>query len=201
MTTSGIFSADATLMRRVAERDSSALQVFVRRVLPRAQRLCQALLRNPVEAKDASQTAILQVLQSAHTFRGECSIEHWSDRIVARTALRWVTVERRARHAPVEHEPASAGDVGQPRVLLKECIQRLPEVQRTALLLRTCFEYSVDEIASLTNVSRNTVKDRLTRARQTLRAFVRAPEDAPRFDVDGEAATMPLPRLSSPPQR
>src|SRR5690349_10403181 len=165
MTTSGNFSADAALMRRVEARDSRALHDFVRRVLPRAQRLCQALLRNPVEAKDASQAAMLQVLQSAHGFRGECSVEHWSDRIVARTALRWISVERRARHSPMELGPASEAEVRQPRVLLKECIQRLPEAQRTALLLRTCFEYSVDEIASLTNVSRNTVKDRLTRAR------------------------------------
>jgi RNA polymerase sigma-70 factor (ECF subfamily) len=163
-------------MEAVARGDGRAREALVRRLLPRAQRLCQALLRNANDAKDACQTAVLQVLRSAATYRGECSIEYWADRIVTRTALRWMAAERRQRHTVLANEPAVDAGAAQPRVLVRECLNRLSEPQRTTLVLRACFEYSVDEIAALTNCSRNTVKDRLLRARQALRALVRTPE-------------------------
>jgi RNA polymerase sigma-70 factor (ECF subfamily) len=169
-------SADLGLMEAVARGDARAREELVRRLMPRAQRLCQALLRNAADAKDACQTALLQVLRSAPTYRGECSLEYWSDRIVTRTALRWMTSERRKRQASLPHETGVDGGAAQPRVLLRECLNRLSEPQRTTLVLRACFEYSVDEIAALTHCSRNTVKDRLTRARQILRALVRTPD-------------------------
>lgn len=172
----GQLAADVLLMRAVADGDARARRELVQRLLPRAQRLCQALLRNATDAKDASQNGLLQVLRSAHTFRGECGVDHWADRIVTRTALRWIAAERRTRHEPPVEELVGEGGAGQPRVLLRECLSHLSEVQRTTLLLRAGFEYSVDEIADLTDVSPNTVKDRLTRARQVLRALVRTPE-------------------------
>ena len=171
-------ATDLELMEAVARGDARAREALVRRLMPRAQRLCQALLRNAADAKDACQTALLQVLRSAPTYRGECSIEYWSDRIVTRTALRWITAERRKRQTSPPNEPGVDAGAAQPRVLLRECLNRLSEPQRTTLILRACFEYSVDEIATLTNCSRNTVKDRLTRARQLLRALVRTPDPA-----------------------
>lgn len=191
---------DRALMRRVAENDSRARRDLVQRLLPRAQRLCQSLLRNGSDAKDASQTALLQVLRSAHTYRGECSIEHWSDRIVSRTALRWITTERRSRQTVVDDEAITELNAAHPKVLFRECMNRLPEAQRTALLLRCCFEYSVEEIARLTEVSPNTVKDRLLRARQTLRAWVRGAATGDEPD-ESEAATLPSARAFVPPRR
>jgi RNA polymerase sigma-70 factor (ECF subfamily) len=171
-------AADLALMEAVARGDGPAREQLVRRLMPRSQRLCQALLRNATDAKDACQTALLQVLRSAGTYRAECSVEYWSDRIVTRTALRWIASERRKRQTVPPNEPAVDSGGAQPRVLLRECLNRLSEPQRTTLILRACFEYSVDEIATLTNCSRNTVKDRLTRARQMLRALVRTPSSA-----------------------
>jgi len=190
------YAADITLMRAVSEGDTAARQDLVRRLLPRAQRVTQALLRNSADAKDASQSAILQVLRSAHTYRGECAVEHWADRIVTRTALRWVTAERARRHDVLTDEPSVEPSAGPPRVLLRQCLSRLSEPQRTALLLRAGFEYSVEEIATLTEVSPNTVKDRLTRARHVLRALVRGSES-----VEPEASSdLGSGRGASPPR-
>jgi RNA polymerase sigma-70 factor (ECF subfamily) len=189
---------DLALMRRVVDGDHRSRQDLMRRLLPRAQRLCQALLRNGTDAKDASQSALLQVLRSAHTYRGECSIEHWSDRIVTRTALRWIAAERRTRQEPLADETSGEHGASQPRVLLRECLNRLQEPQRTTLLLRAGFEYSIEEIASLTDVSPNTVKDRLTRARQTLRALVRTPEGA---QLGGSSESSSQRGIPAPPTR
>jgi RNA polymerase sigma-70 factor (ECF subfamily) len=192
----GSFETDLLLMRAVAEGDARSRQELVRRLLPRAQRLCQALLRNAADAKDASQTAMLQVLRSAHTYRAECGLENWADRIVARSALRWIAAERRARQEPLADEPSGGENgAGLPRVLVRECLNRLSGPQRTALLLRAGFEYSIEEIATLTEVSPNTVKDRLTRARQILRDLVRTGQPG------GSGATSSEQASPGPPTR
>ncbi|HET9959463.1 MAG TPA: sigma-70 family RNA polymerase sigma factor [Polyangiaceae bacterium] len=169
---------DVALMRRAALGDPAARREAVVRVLPRARRLCQSLLGSASDSEDASQMGIVEVLRSAAHFRGECPLEHWASRIVARTALRMAKDERRkarmsAAFLAEGEEDAVEAEYGPSRILATECLKKLPEVQRTALLLRCGFEYSIEEIAELTQVSRNTVKDRLLRARESLRDLLR----------------------------
>jgi len=185
------FAADSLLARRAAAADPAARHEIVGRLLPRTQRVCRKVLSDPVSAKDAAQTAILEVLCSIHSYRGECSIEHWADRIVSRTALRSIHHERRSRRGEAGDAALVEGEVTEPRVLLRECLQSLPEPQATALLLRGYFEYSIDEIAAITNVSRNSVKDRLVRARQAVRAMVQGKSSAS-FNGFAEVATPAL---------
>lgn len=165
---------DIALMASVSSGDREARERVVRRLMQRVQRLCRALIRNASDAGDASQASLVEILRSASTYRGESSIERWADRVAARTALRWVTSERRKRGVPVltDGEPLIAQSEGQSR-LVRECLAVLSEPQRTTLLLRCQFEYSVEEIAELTGVSPNTVKDRLLRSRGLLRRLLR----------------------------
>jgi RNA polymerase sigma-70 factor (ECF subfamily) len=61
---------------------------------------------------------------------------------------------------------------GTPRPLV-EYLAELPETRRVALVLRHVMGYSIEEIAELTEVSPNTVKDRLLRAREQVRKTLR----------------------------
>lgn len=61
---------------------------------------------------------------------------------------------------------------GVPRALV-EYLAELPETRRVALVLRHVLGYSVEEIAELTEVSPNTVKDRLLQAREQVRKTLR----------------------------
>jgi DNA-directed RNA polymerase specialized sigma24 family protein len=58
---------------------------------------------------------------------------------------------------------------GDARLSAAQYLSRLPERQRTVLLLRTGFGYTIEEISELTQSPENTVKDRLKRARTALR--------------------------------
>lgn len=165
---------DVALMNRAAAGDRSARESVVQRLHARVQRLSRALLRNVNDAKDASQLSLVEILRSAHTFRGDSSLERWADRIVARTTIRFAASERRKRgielyqeHEPIDNQRSSS------QVFVNECLSALSEPQRTTLLLRCYFEYSVEEIAVLTEVSPNTVKDRLQRGRAILRPLLR----------------------------
>ena len=141
--------------------------------MDRVQRLSRSLLQNNADASDASQASLLEILKSAGTFRGESSLERWADRIVVRTALR-AAAKRRADGAAiwgdVETAVMAASD---PTVMVREYLERLSEPARTVLVLRHGFEYSIEEIAELTGVSPNTVKDRLLRAREAIRRIIR----------------------------
>jgi RNA polymerase sigma-70 factor (ECF subfamily) len=164
-------SADLDLMRRAGSGNQDAQRALLKRLMGRAGRLAQALLRNREDALDASQVALLSILRSTASFRGESSVECWADRIVVRTALRVARLKR--RNEANESDATDCSRLSTPpgseaRVCANQYLSRLPEAQRTALLLRSGFGYSVEEIAQLTQAPVNTVKDRLKRARSAV---------------------------------
>ena len=164
---------DAELMRRVARGDAGAQRQVARRLLRRVERLCRAVLRNSEEALDARQLSILEILRSAHTFRGDGSLERWADRITVRTALRMAASERRAHRAPVDLEPDTTRPTGDTALLARQYLDVISERQRMVVVMRHGLEYSIDEIAEMTGISKNAVKDRLLRARAILRRMCR----------------------------
>jgi RNA polymerase sigma factor (sigma-70 family) len=168
---------DVELMARVAAGEGAAQLVLARRLLGRVQRLCRALLRNAHDAQDAAQVSMIEILQSARGFRGDSSLEHWADRITVRTTLRASRKEKRVQRTPIEAEPVRAtAPIGEHAVLAQEYLLRLSERQRTVLILRHGLEYSIDEIADLTGISANAVKDRLLRGRSLMRKMFRREE-------------------------
>lgn len=164
---------DRELMAQVALGDPVAQRVLVRRVLRRIERVCRALLRNRQDAEDATQLAVMEVLKSARSYRGESSLERWCDRITARTALRAAAHERRAQRAPIDDDPRVTPATGEQALIARQYLGQVSERQRAVLVLRHGLEYSVDEIAEISGISPNTVKDRLLRGRTALRRLFR----------------------------
>ena len=147
---------------------------------PRIARIARALLRHAADADDATQASLLEILRCADTHRGEGSFEAWADRITVRTTLR-LARQRRVRSLRIDETEPDALAAGPPDTSLREGLPRdvaeylaeLPETRRTALVLRHALGYSIEEVAELTGVSPNTVKDRLLAAREQVRKRVR----------------------------
>lgn len=162
--------SDVDLMRRAGIGEREAQRLVAVRLMRRVQRLARALLNNRDDAHDASQLSMLEILGSARHFRGDSELESWADRVVVRTTLRHARRGRRLALDQLEERLApSVAPSSDYTVAATECLALLTEGYRTLLLLRCGLEYSIDEIAELTQVSPNTVKDRLKRARQCLR--------------------------------
>lgn len=174
---------ETTAMRRVAAGDPSAQAWLVNRVIGVVRRTTRALLGNAHDADDAAQLSLLQVLRSADGYRGEGSVDAWARRIAVRTTLRYVRSEHRMRarnrRAAADASPEvvdpdphrSEGD-GLPRPV-QTYLAELPAEQRDAFVLHHALGYSLDEVAELTAVSRNTVKSRLRIASRALRKRIR----------------------------
>lgn len=171
---------DLALMRRVAQRDADSERQLVERVLARVRRRAWALTRTREDADDATQAAMLEILRSAATYSGVGSLEGWCERIAVRTTVRML--RRRQRHqAPLD--PAVAPDAIERDVPVDSMHERIPgevfeylralsDERRDAIVMRHVWDYSIDEIAEATGVSRNTVKDRLRCALEQLRKLI-----------------------------
>jgi RNA polymerase sigma-70 factor, ECF subfamily len=164
---------DIELMGRVARGDADAQRQVVRRLLRRVEGLCWAVLRRSEEALDARQLSIVEILKSAHGFRGASTLERWADRITVRTALRAAASERRARRAPVDVELDAAHPTSESVLLARQYLDGISERQRMVVVLRHGLEYSIEEIAEVTGISQNAVKDRLLRGRAIMRRMCR----------------------------
>jgi RNA polymerase sigma-70 factor (ECF subfamily) len=151
----------------------------VDRVGGRVRRVAGLLCTSAADADDAAQASILEILQSADTFRSAASLKAWVDRITVRTTLRQHRRERRRRSqlalwlssGVLRWGDAAVGGPGE-RLGIDDLLDRLSDDRRTAFVLRHALEYTVEEIAELTASPVGTVKDRLVASRKILRRMI-----------------------------
>jgi RNA polymerase sigma-70 factor (ECF subfamily) len=164
---------------RAASGEPEAQAWLLEQVVPRVRRVARAFLKSPADADDAAQLALLAILRSASTYRGEASLSAWARRIAVRTVLRYLETERRTPSAPSANEaeePAIPAAEGSWEALprdVREYLEELPEAQRHAVILHHALGHSVDEIAAATQVSPDTVKGRLKLGTAALRKRIR----------------------------
>lgn len=167
------------LVRRALAGDAQARHQIVEQLSRRVRAIALSILGNTVDADDATQAIFLELFQSLPNFKGE-NLVPWTDSIAVRTAVRHARSRRvrSARNASVDPEELSSAEAGAPaehgvpRAVI-EYLGELPETRRVALVLRHVMGYSVEEIADLTGVSPNTVKDRVRHAREQIRKTLR----------------------------
>ncbi len=162
--------------------DRQAQRWLAEAVLADVRTVARSLSRCTVEADDAAQFAVLQVLHAAEQFRGQASVRTWARRVATFAVLKHQRSvrTRQARELLYETDvptpttrPASA-PLGEalPRSL-REYLAELPPEQSEALVLKHALGYSVPEIAELTESSPNTVKSRLRIGVKQLRRRIR----------------------------
>src|SRR6478672_2882605 len=181
---------EAALIHRCAAGDESAFAELVAEHQRMVVQLAMNLLGDREEALDLSQEVFLRVFRTIGRFRGQSSLRTWIYRIAvnqARNRHRFWQRRHRADQVSLDQHVASHGDVLRgiaptpDRVLaqkeladrLRSALDRLPFEQRTAIVLREVDGLSYEEIAFSLRLPIGTVKSRLTRARQALRADLR----------------------------
>src|SRR5262245_28124081 len=173
-------------LARAASDDPDAAATLVGALCGGMLRIVRKVLgRRHSDVDDVTQDAVIALLNALVTFRGECSVEHFANRIALLTALaarrRW-----RARVRVVEPETDSfdemAGDdtgehasplartvAARRRLLVRQLLDELPDVIAEALASHFILGYTVDEIAAASSVPANTVWSRLRLGKQAPR--------------------------------
>ena len=187
---SQIGGRETALVQRCASGDETAFAELVAEHQRMVVHLAMNLLGDRDEALDLSQDVFIRVFRTIRQFRGQSALRTWIYRIAvnqARNRHRFWRRRRRAdqvsldAHVALHGEFPCGGEAGPDRILaqkelavrLQQALAALPFDQRTAIVLREVDGLSYDEIAYSLGVAVGTVKSRLTRARQTLRAGLR----------------------------
>ncbi len=176
-----IHDADVALLRAVSRADARAEVELIRRLMPVLRAAARTILGNGSDADDGVQIALLRVLERASTYRGEAALEGWARTIGVRACLRLGETLRRHRPTsdePIDEQPPAATDDDDALVdelpgSITEYLERLPDNQREALVLRHALGYSVLEVAELLNVPIDTAKSRLLFGLRALRKAIR----------------------------
>jgi RNA polymerase sigma factor (sigma-70 family) len=135
------------------------------------------LTRDPVEAQDVTQEAMLRALRYFHAFRGG-DARPWLLRIVRNT---WSDLRSRSggERLPLEAveavadggaDPEQSALAGDRRRHIAAALAALPTEAREVLVLREIEDLSYKHIASVLDLPIGTVMSRLARAREKLAA-------------------------------
>ena len=181
---------EASLIQRCAARDEDACSELVNEHQRMVYQLSLNLLNDHNEALDLSQEVFLRVFRTIHTFRGHSSLRTWIYRIVvnqARNRQRWWRRRHRAQQVSLDQHIQDHGElpervdsgpdrlVGQKQLAekIRAALDGLPFDQKTAIVLREIDGLSYEEIGFSLGIAVGTVKSRLARAREGLRAQLR----------------------------
>jgi RNA polymerase sigma factor (sigma-70 family) len=166
-----------TFLTGEKEDSETAFETLVKRHGPMVLGVCRHVLRRVQDAEDAFQATFLVLARKAGTIHNREILGCWLHEVAYRTAIR--ARERRARSTPrmeiqeVQEShpgPENAASRDELRLHLRAEVDRLPAMYRS-LVLHTYMEgKSNEQVARLLRCPVGTVKGRLSRARDLLRA-------------------------------
>src|SRR6202049_4610083 len=152
--------------------------------------LILSMLGDTSDAADGSQEVFLKAFRGIRKFRQGSSLKTWLYRIAIREALnhkRWfkrhlqknvsIDAEPEEGHASIEIEDLGATPFEllasrEIQVAVQHALQEVPDVFRTAVILRDLEGLSYEEVAEVLECSVGTVKSRILRGRRALREIL-----------------------------
>jgi RNA polymerase sigma-70 factor (ECF subfamily) len=194
-------------IRRAQAGDREAIAILVAEQQRYVYSIAMSITRDPTDAADLTQDALIRFIRSIGSYRGETKLTTWLYRLVVNLGIDRL----RRRGAPpirldddgVDLDVASddPGDdvagsverVEQARAV-RQAIERLPDAQRLALTLHYFEDMRYEDIADVMGVPLNTVKSHIRRGKERLAVLLR-PELGPESDSASaaDAESRPIP--------
>lgn len=194
---------DVELVRRFNGGDEAAFIEIMEHYREKLFPIVFSLLRNRSDAEEIVQDTFIRAHRGLAKFRGDSSLATWLHRIAVNLARnRYWYFFRRRRHATLsldcplgeesdstfselvateDPDPARTATTDEFAALVDDCMKKLDPRHREILTLRNLLHRSYDEIAAALGINVGTVKSRIARARENLRALLAeaCPEFAP----------------------
>ena len=172
---------DGEVVRRVLAGEVALFELLMRRYNQRVYRAVRSLIRDEAEVEDAMQQAWLAAYAHLAQFTGAAAFSTWLTRIAINEGL--ARLRRRTPLAavaePTEKElegmrtpsPSPEERAGDREIarMIEQAADELPEIYRSAFVLREVEGLSTAEAAECLGISEEAVKVRLHRARLALR--------------------------------
>ena len=170
-------AADAALMKRIAAGDSTAAKEAINAHASRLHGLAFRMLSDATEAEDVAQEAMLRLWRVAPDWRaGEARISTWLHRVALNLCYDRLRKRRTTDldEAPEQVDPTISVqaqlEARDDAAELRSALNKLPDRQRTAIVMRHFEEYSNPQIADALEISVEAVESLLARGRRALKA-------------------------------
>ena len=176
--------SDAQLIQQVLQGNQEAFSPLVKKYQKGVHALAWRKVGDFHIAQEITQDAFLKAYRQLRTLKDRNAFSGWLYVIVARECLDWL----RKNRIPTESlDTADSNEVDKVsysqyiaerqeeeadetrREVVKELLKKLPESERTVMTLHYLGEMTIKAISEFLGVSQNTVKSRLSRARNRLR--------------------------------
>jgi RNA polymerase sigma factor (sigma-70 family) len=171
----GAGSGEEYWVRRAQAGDAEAWGSLVEIYQQPVFRLAYLLLGEPDDAEDVAQETFIRAYAALHRFRAGSPLRPWLMRIATNIAYNW---RRRAHRYRAALDRVIAGkqiglnthtDRTSDADLLWQSVRRLNVKDQRAIYLRYFMDCSEEEMATVLNIPRGTVKSRLNRALSRLK--------------------------------
>lgn len=169
---------ETILLQKCISNDKKAEHTFYERYSQKLIGTCLRYAKNPTDAEDILQEGFIKIFKYLGDYRGEGSFEGWMRRIMVTTALNFykkknlinknIDFEDVRVHLPNEHEILSKMSHEE----LMSIVGGLPDGYRRVFHLNILEGYSHKEIGKMMNISVNTSKSQLSRARGSLKTKI-----------------------------
>lgn len=174
---------DLRILGSIAAGNDGAMDRLVLKYQSFVYFLALQIVKNPPDAEDVAQEVFYRVYRYAKKFRGDAKVKTWIYGITVNEARS--RYRSAAKHWSALVEEASGEEVRdladiEETILAREtsetlhtAIDRLPEVQRTVVLMFYKEELSYQEITEILQIPMGTVKTHLYRAKNNLARLLR----------------------------
>ena len=165
--------SEEELIRRCLNNNARAQEEFYRRFASKMYGVCLRFAKNRMEADDFLQEGFIKVFMNLGSFRNEGSLEGWIRRTIVNTAINLI----KKNHKYLQDTDLDKADLVETRANALEdlnteellgMIAELPPGYRMVFNLNVIEGYRHKEIGELLDISENTSKSQLSRARNAL---------------------------------
>jgi RNA polymerase sigma-70 factor (ECF subfamily) len=179
---------DEEVVERVKRGETALFEVLMRRYNQRLYRVTRSILGNDGEAEDVTQDAYVRSYMHLDQFDGRAKFSTWLTKIAVHEALarlrnrqRLVEIDAASDSMEVRMNLEFKGPSPEQevlthtmRIVLEAAVDSLPETYRSVFMLREVEGMTTAETAECLELSQESVKVRLHRARDLLRKNIYA---------------------------
>ena len=178
------------LIKKAKQGDIDSFERLIEGIKGKAFQLAISYMKNHEDAEDVLQISFLKMFKHLNHFQENSTFHTWAYRIIVNTCMDEIKKNKKHKNhvfhsngalnseetildIPDESfAPEAFIERNEKRKLILACLNKLPQKAREVIILRDMQGFSYEEIADILECSEGTIKSRISRGRQTLKASI-----------------------------
>jgi len=170
---------EAGLVDKALKGDESAFEILLHPYRKGILNMAYQITLNAEDAKDISQEAVVRAYKYMKKFKKTKSFKNWIYKITANAAYDFLRKQRSDRNLIAEKERIGLESKSSPEEFYQNretkekiefCLRYLTPKERAVYMLRDVREFSIKETSQTLNISSQSVRTHLSRAKKKIRS-------------------------------